>query len=150
MRRLSAAVLSVLALAFSAAPAGANTTLVSVLGSGDYQAGCVTVVGARTAWLFAFYPGVAAETPAGTCPEDRPHYEPRSVSCVMVEVEEGRTTAYLAGRVTGGQTLVAKVVDGVTDEVAAALIASPEADRCGAGNLATQPVRTGSFTIAAV
>ena len=95
--------------------------------------------------MLAFWPSTAASTPAGTCPEDKPHIEP-TVSCTALVVADGRRTLYLGASDRTG-TYAAKVVDGATDEAGFERVQSIEGPLCGAGDVDTAEIVNGGFVV---
>lgn len=141
--------LAVMAVApSSAAPVGAAVV------SAASDAGCLTVAGAsnevgtsRARWFFAFYPDAPLLTPAGPCPEDRPHVEP-PVVCAVTEATEDGTVLYLAARAGNGPTWLLRAIDGPDDAFGVA--EGPEtSDRCGASEVDVDPITAGIGAIVA-
>lgn len=139
----------VLGVAMAVAPAlVAQETAIVAVGTADSVAGCVTVAGAagggRSRWFAAYYPDAPALSPAGGCPEDRPHVEP-PVVCVAGEVGEDGTAVYLAARGPDRVTYLYRLVDrGPTGTDAFGVMAGQETDdRCGAAAVPTEPVVNG-------
>ncbi len=99
-------------------------------------------------WVLAFWPGTAASSPAGTCPEEQHHIEPR-VTCTSVQVTSVGRVLHL-GAVDEAAFYAAKVLDagpaGV-DEAGFMKVPSIGDATCGAGQVPTSPISQGSLTV---